>query len=91
MFNLENYHIFTWKGYGHDIDWNTIDVHNLNVQGDEGNARFSIFTLKLAYFLKEKWNLILTNLYCTRRTNYRHYPTVDSSTYDLMFTIGYRL
>lgn len=90
-FNLENYHIFTWKGYGHDIDWNTIDVHDLNVQGDEGNARFSIFTLKLAYFLKEKWNLILTNRYFTRRTNYRHYPTVDSSTYDLMFTIGYRL
>lgn len=91
IFNLENYHIFTWKGYGKNLDWDNINVNDLNVQGDKGDARLTIFSLKLGYFLKDRWNFVLSNRYFTRRTNYKYYQTVDSSTYDLMLSVGFRI
>ncbi len=91
LLNMENYHIFTWKGYDPDIDWSQADPSTLNIQGDAGNARLTIFSMKLAYLLKDKWNITLTNRYFSRRTNYWHYPRVNYSTYDLMLGLGIRI
>lgn len=91
LLNLENYHVFTWKGYAENIDWQTVDPTTLNVQGDAGNARLTVFSIKLAYLLKDRWNLSLTDRYFARRTHYKYYDTVDSSTYDLMLSIGVRI
>lgn len=91
LLNVENYHIFTWKGYKPDIDWSTTDPNTLNIQGDKGNARLTIFTMKLAYLLKDRWNITLTNRYFSRRTNYEYYPRIDYSTYDLMLGLGIRI
>ncbi|MDO4756378.1 MAG: DUF3943 domain-containing protein, partial [Parabacteroides sp.] len=88
LLNLENYHIFTWKGYDPNIDWSVTDPHTLNVQGDESDARLTIFSMKLSYLLKNKWNFSLTNHFFSRRTNYTYYPKVESSTYDLMLGFG---
>lgn len=74
LLNMENYHIFTWKGYDPEIDWSQADPGTLNIQGDAGNARLTIFSMKLAYLLMDKWNITLTNRYFSRRTNYRYYP-----------------
>ena len=50
LLNLENYHIFTWKGYDPDLDWSTVDDPNaLNVQGDRSNARLTVASVQLAY------------------------------------------
>ena len=91
LLNMENYHIFTWKGYDPEIDWSQADTGTLNIQGDAGNARLTIFSMKLAYLLMDKWNITLTNRYFSRRTNYRYYPRVDYSTYDLMLGLGIRI
>ena len=91
LLNMENYHIFTWKGYDPEIDWSQADPGALNIQGDAGNARLTIFSMKLAYLLMDKWNITLTNRYFSRRTNYRYYPRVDYSTYDLMLGLGIRI
>lgn len=91
LLNMENYHIFTWKGYDPEIDWSQADPGTLNIQGDAGNARLTIFSMKLAYLLMDKWNITLTNRYFSRRTNYRYYPRVDYSTYDLMLGLGIRI
>lgn len=91
LLNLENYHIFTWKGYDPNMDWSVTDPNTLNIQGDKGNARLTIFSMKFAYLLKNKWNITLTNRYFSRRTNYKYYPRVDSSTYDLMLGLGIRI
>ncbi len=91
LLNLENYHIFTWKGYSPDIDWSVTDPNTLNIQGDEGNARLTIFSMKLSYLFKEKWNFSFTNHFFSRRTNYKYYPKVESSTYDLMLGLGIRI
>lgn len=91
LLNLENYHVFTWKGYAKDTNWETVDPTTLNVQGDAGNARLTVFSIKLAYLLKDRWNIMLTDRYFARRTRYKYYDTVDSSTYDLMLSVGFRL
>lgn len=92
LLNLENYHIFTWKGYDPDLDWSTVDDPNaLNVQGDRSNARLTVASVQLAYQFGKQWSVILSNRFFNRKTNYRYYDDVDYSTYDLMLKVGYRL
>ena len=91
LIDLENYHIFTWKGYEPDIDWNAVDPTKLNVQGDAGNARLTVFSTTLAYMSKHKWNIALRNRYFSRRTHYKYHKDIDSSTYDIMLTLGWRI
>lgn len=91
MLNLENYHIFTWKGYDKNIDWSTVDPETLNVQGDKSNARLTVFSTKLIYYSHKKWNITLSNRYFTRKTNYEYYPDVEHSTYDVMLSLGVRI
>ena len=88
LLNLENYHIFTWKGYSPEIDWSITDPNSLNIQGDESNARLTIFSMRFAYLLNNKWNFSFTNHFFSRRTQYKYYPTVESSTYDLILGVG---
>lgn len=91
LLNLENYHIFTWKGYAPDTDWNTVDPAHLNVQGDAGNARLTVFSAKLIYLSKHKWNISVSNRYFARRTLYKYHDSVDSSTYDVSLSLGWRI
>ena len=88
LLDFENYHIFTWKGYEPGVDWDTVDFTSLNVQGDAGNARLTVFSTTLVYLFKERWNVSLKNRYFSRRTKYKYYDTVDSSTYDIMLSLG---
>lgn len=91
LLNLENYHIFTWKGYDPGLDFETVNLERLNVQGEESNARLTIFSTQLAYVSDKRWNVTLTNRYFSRHTRYRYYDNVPTSTYDVMLSVGYRL
>ena len=91
LLNLENYHIYTWKGYDTDVDWSTVDPETLNVQGDKSDARLTVFSSKLIYYSKKKWNLSITNRYFSRKTDYRYYQDVTYSTYDVMLSLGMRI
>ncbi|MFQ6928628.1 MAG: hypothetical protein ACLRS8_12690 [Parabacteroides merdae] len=51
LLNMENYHIFTWKGYDPEIDWSQADPGTLNIQGDAGNARLTIFSIETGLFI----------------------------------------
>ncbi|MDH6535689.1 DUF3943 domain-containing protein [Parabacteroides sp. 52] len=88
--NMENYHIFTWKGYDPDLDFSTIDLERLNVQGEKSNARLTVFSTHLSYF-KNRWNITLSNRYFSRHTRYKYYENVTTSTYDLSLSIGWRI
>jgi len=90
MLNLENYHIFTWKGYDPDLDFETVDLERLNVQGEKSNARLTVFSTNLSYF-KNRWNITLSNRYFSRHTRYKYYDNVATSTYDVALTIGWRI
>lgn len=91
LLNLENYHIFTWKGYDPDLDFEKVDLERLNVQGEKSNARLTVFTTSLAYVSPKRWMMTLSNRYFSRHTRYKHYENVPTSTYDVMLTLGFRL
>lgn len=91
VLGLDNYHIFTWKGYSPDTDWSQIDPEYANVQGDKSNARLTVMSMRLSYLFKNRWLLSLNNHFYTRQTHYKYHDMVDYSTYDLLLSIGYRL
>ncbi|MCC8197199.1 MAG: hypothetical protein LIP06_01105 [Tannerellaceae bacterium] len=86
--NAENYHIFTWKGYDPDLDLSTVDYETLNVQGDKGNARLTVFSTQLTYYSGHKWNISLTNRYFSRSTYYKYHDNYNTSTSDLIVSVG---
>ena len=87
----ENYHIFTWKGYDPDIDWETVDPGTLNVQGDTGNARLTVFSTNLMYSSPKNWNILLTSRQFFRRTHYKYYTDVEHSTMDVSLSFGIKI
>lgn len=87
----ENYHIFTWKGYDPDIDWTTVDPATLNVQGDTGNARLTVFSTILAYSSSKNWIIQLMSRQFFRRTHYRYYEDIEHATMDLSLSIGVKI
>lgn len=91
LLNLENYHIFTWKGYAPDTDFSQVDPNTFNVQGDAGNARLAIFSPKLIYYSQKKWNIALSYRYFSRDSYYKYHEKVQSSTYDLMVSMGIKI
>ena len=91
MLGVENYHIFTWKGYDPDLDLTTVDINKINVQGDAGNARLAVFTAQLGYYSKKRWNLYLATRYFTRQTHYKYQEDVDYSTFDISLRLGIAL
>ncbi|MCC8154187.1 MAG: hypothetical protein LIP01_08220 [Tannerellaceae bacterium] len=94
LLNLENYHIFTWKGYDPDLDLESMPkeiYETLNVQGDAGHARLTVFPTQLAYTSPKRWNITLTNRYFSRRTHYRYHDEVNTSTTDVILSFGVRL
>lgn len=91
LLNTENYHIFTWKGYDPDIDWGTVDPESLNAQGDEGNARLTVFSVNLMYSSPKKWNLLLTSRQFFRRTHYKYYEDIEHATMDIMLSFGIKI
>lgn len=88
-FNNEHYNIFTWKGYDPSIDLSEVDVATFNVQGDKGDARLTVFSFQLAYFLHPKWKLSVTNRYFSRQTHYKYFENVKTETTDFILTLGY--
>lgn len=91
LLNLENYHLFTWKGYDPELDFETVNLERLNVQGDKGNARLTIFSTHFAYYSPKRWNITLTNRYFSRHTRYKHYDNVATATSDVILSVGFRI
>lgn len=91
ILGLDNYHIFTWKGYEPDMDWSEINPEYANIQGDKSNARLTTLSMRLAYLLKNRWFISANTHFYTRQTQYKYYETVDYSTYDFILSVGYRL
>lgn len=78
--SYEAYHFFTWKDYPDNIDWDTVDPRTLNAQGDKSSAILHAASLRLDFKLRQ--GLYLTSYFktYTRRTHYKHYDDVHSTT-----------
>lgn len=89
MISMEKYHIYTWKGYTPNMKLSQMKMNNSNVQGDIGNARLGVFSMKLSFYMLQKWNIGLSNNYYYRRTHYRYHDNVEYATSDALLTVGY--
>lgn len=94
--NLENYHIFTWKGYDYSLDLANMpkeEFEKLNTQGDAGHARLTAFSTQFMYNSPKWWNITLTNRYFLRRSHYKHpeFSDVTTSTSDVTLSFGIRI
>jgi len=81
MLNAKYFHLWTWKGY-EDKDLQayadgTADLHYLNVQGDNSNARLFVINPVIEMHLARQWSITLSGTYFTRRTHYNYYYDKD--------------
>lgn len=88
--NYEAYRMFTWKGYPQDIDWDNIDVHKFNYQGDRSQAILHAISLRADVKLRS--HLFLTGIYYNymRDTNYRYFDDVFSKTSEGRLMLTYK-
>lgn len=88
--NYEMYRMFTWKGYPEDIDWDTIDVHEFDYQGDRSQAILHAASLRADLRLTR--HMFLTGIYYnyTRDTNYKYFSDVFSNTSEGRLMLTYK-
>lgn len=87
---VDNYHIFTWRGYHPDTDMQHVDYSTLNVQGDRSNALYDILYTSMAYHINKKWSIYYQRYDFFRTTNYYYLPDVYSTTSDMRVACCYR-
>ena len=86
----EVYHMFTWKGYPQDINWDEVEPKTLNAQGDRSRAILHAVGLRLDLKLRKQLYLTSTFMNYTRDTKYRYHANVFSNTSEgrIMLTIN---
>lgn len=88
--NYEVYRMFTYKGYPKDIDWNTIDVHEFNYQGDRSQAILHAVSIRVDLKLRKQLYFTAIGYNYTRDTNYRYFDNVFSNTSESRFMLTYK-
>ncbi|WP_029904355.1 DUF3943 domain-containing protein [Prevotella sp. 10(H)] len=86
----EMYRMFTWKGYPENVDWDNINVHEFDYQGDRSQAILHAFTLRTDLKLTD--HIYLTGIFSnyTRDTNYRYFEDVFSQTSEGRLLLSYK-
>lgn len=89
-FTYNAYRMFTWRGYPEDIDWNSIDPHEIDYQGDESQAILHAISLRLDLKLRKQLYLTGVGSNYTRDTNYKYKPNVFSNTSEAKLMLTYK-
>lgn len=86
----EIYRMFTWKGYPDQIDWDNINVHEFDYQGDRSQATLQVLTLRTD--LKMTNHLYLTGIFSNyaRNTKYKYNENVSSRTSEGRLLLSYK-
>lgn len=88
---VEQYHLFTWKGYEHEpnpIPTET-DIKHLNVQGNTGNTLFVIVNPRLVVNVVRNFSVNLESFVYLRRSYYRNFPNVNFSAVETCLSLAY--
>ena len=86
----EVYHMFTWKGYPQDINWDEVEPKTLNAQGDRSRAILHAVGLRLDLKLRKQLYLTSTFMNYTRDTKYRYHANVFSNTSEGRIMLTYK-
>lgn len=84
----EQYQIFTWKGY-ENKDYTDIDPNYLNVQGAEGNARLAVTKARIAYRIKQHFEVGAEAVWYRRVSQYKYFPMVKSNAMQYSLGVSY--
>ncbi|MCC8197126.1 MAG: hypothetical protein LIP06_00715 [Tannerellaceae bacterium] len=86
----QTYYMFTWKDYPEQMDWENFNPKTLNAQGDRSRAQLYHTSFRMDYRLRK--NLYLTGDFSSyvRRTYYKYYENVYSSTSEIKLMLTYR-
>lgn len=79
------YSIYSWIG----LNTNSSEMIDSNVQGDKGNAKFSITSLNLNYPIGKHIQVQAEYDFYYRRSVYDFYPSVNQSISEFKMGIGY--
>lgn len=89
-FAYDMFQMFTWKGYPADVNWSEVNPKTFNAQGDRSKA-----ILHVPSFLMDV--KMYRNLYCTlalmnytRKTAYKYYDNVYSTTSEGRLMMTYK-
>ncbi|MDR2773469.1 MAG: hypothetical protein LBC19_01790 [Tannerella sp.] len=91
---FEDYRLFTWKGYSPDMNLsqlNDYETLNLNIQGDKGKTKLTVWTLNFNYYLKKRCVLSLETSCYSRSSFYKYFPKVKYQIVESKIGIGYLL
>jgi len=88
--SYELYRMFTWKGYPQDVDWDNINVHEFDYQGDRSQAILHATSLRAD--MKLRGHLFLSGIFYNyiRDTNYRYFDDVFSKTSEGRLMLTYK-
>ena len=90
--NLEDYRLYTWKGYNPDQDLDNL-THNeqlyLNAQGDKGNAHLTVINLNLNFRFRKHYTITTETSYYFRGSQYDHHPDVRYQVVENKIGFGY--
>lgn len=84
------YHMFTWKGYPSDIDWDNVDSKTLNAQGDRSTAIIHAVGMRIDIKLYNRLFLTSSFMNYTRNTKYKYYANVFSNTSEGRLMLTYK-
>ena len=90
-FSANNYQLFTWKGYDPKRKLYNENLQMLNAQGDEGSVNVTTIETELGYQSPLGWNVSVIPSYLLRSNHYKYFPSVNYSTYEFSFKIGYKI
>ncbi|MGL5893399.1 MAG: DUF3943 domain-containing protein [Bacteroidales bacterium] len=80
--SMENYMLYTWKGYNPNGSYDRLAPELYNVQGDKSNTIFTIINPRLEIMINRTFSFQINSYIHLRHTNYRHLPDVFFNTYE---------
>ena len=84
------YKLFTWNGYGKDINLNSVDPKTINVQGDESNSSICLTKVRLDVNVVNNFDLSMSMLNVLRFTDYKFYNKIISKSFEGKLMLTYR-
>lgn len=86
--NLQQYQIFTWKGY-ENKDLTNIDPLYLNAQGDKGNVLLAVVNPIIQINLNKHLRINMEASYYLRNTHYSYHEDVNFRTFETRLGLNY--
>lgn len=89
--NIENYLLYTWKGYNPKGNYDNLPPELYNVQGDKSRTLFTLINPRIEIQLNRNFTLQANGFLYLRHTNYWHLPDVFYNTFETKGSLIYRM